>query len=163
MRENSYEGLLEDWKVKLIEDRARARGFRAHEIDDALQDVVLAVKNFQFDPAKSNGASELQVFSRIVNTQLAFIARGQARAKNRILRLQERRKTPMDWESDDSLKLDVDVILASLEPKEMELCTALASGVSREAAAELFGMTRWELERMLRRIRACFERGGLEC
>ena len=46
MLTNSYEGVLENWKVRLICQRARRMGFRGFELDDVQQQVALALLDF---------------------------------------------------------------------------------------------------------------------
>ena len=53
-----YKGVVEDWKVELIRARIRACGVGEDEAQDAEQELLLKVRDFRFDLAKSNDAAE---------------------------------------------------------------------------------------------------------
>lgn len=69
MFDNSYDGVLDDWKLKLITRRARRMGFRDFELDDAQQQTVLALLHFRFDPARANGACESTAVTAVIDRQ----------------------------------------------------------------------------------------------
>jgi len=56
--ENRYNGVLEGWKVLLIRARARRLKFRGQDLDEAVQEVALALIDFRFDSAHPSQASE---------------------------------------------------------------------------------------------------------
>ena len=72
---NTYEEVLDDWKVRLISRRAKQRGFRGQDLDDAIQRCAIAVMGFQFDASRSNGATESTVLTAVVDRQLLALRR----------------------------------------------------------------------------------------
>jgi RNA polymerase sigma factor (sigma-70 family) len=169
---NDYTGVVEDWKLDLILERARDKGFRPEEMEDAQQELVLALLNFRFDPQKANGGGESSAIRALIDRQLAFIQRRCVRAKNRIKRyrllsgIAESKDSEPQLEPDHadllSLSADVEATVASLSPKEKAVCSAIAKGLSREAIAEALGFSRYEVDRLLDRIRAKFIDAGLQ-
>ncbi len=55
-----YDGIIDQWKVDLIIHRAKLLGFRQHEIPDALQEIVLVVIKFEYDPNKPTAPPKAQ-------------------------------------------------------------------------------------------------------
>ena len=168
---NSYSGVLEDWKVALILERARGKGFRQDELDDVQQEVALAVIGFHFDPAKANGASEAAVLRVLIDKQLTFIQRGCARAKNRVKKYQELHGAtanggaPPAVEPDHAealaLSMDVQGVMAKLSPKEKAVCAELAKGAPLKEIAKALGYSRYEVQMLIGRIREQFEEAGM--
>jgi DNA-binding NarL/FixJ family response regulator len=168
---NSYNGVLEDWKVNLILERARRRGIRPEELDDAQQEVALALIGFRYDLAKAGGAPEIAALRAVIDRQLAFIQRGRARAKKRQERYEMRlgihngasRSLPVQADETPamSLSLDVQAVVETLSPKEKAVCAEFAKGESRETTARTLGLSRYEVEMLLRFIRARFQEAGV--
>jgi len=79
--QNAYDQVLQGWKTDLIIMRARKKGFREDELDDVQQEVIQAVLGFRFDSARSNGSTEAATLARVVDKQVAFIQRRQARLR----------------------------------------------------------------------------------
>lgn len=73
----SYRGVLARWKVELIAKRARRMGFRADEIPDIQQQIVVDLLAFQFD--RANGAKESTALQALIDNQLKKICRSTAR------------------------------------------------------------------------------------
>jgi hypothetical protein len=56
-----------DDKLNLIKSRARLLGFRRHDLEDAVQEVMLAVLEFEYAPEKSNGATETTALTTVID------------------------------------------------------------------------------------------------
>jgi RNA polymerase sigma factor (sigma-70 family) len=158
MTSNDYGELIEQWKVDLIVERAKRRGFRTQHIDDAVQEIVLELLKFTFDVEKSNGAAEKTVVTSIVERRLKMMRRGERRYSRRIEAV--RRQMGVNDDSDEpssrehlkldrailkhdandqaSLKLDCAAAIGALPATTQTICRRLAAGHSlRELAAEL--------------------------
>ncbi|HPD13882.1 MAG TPA: hypothetical protein PLE19_02985 [Planctomycetota bacterium] len=169
---NDYGQLVEAWKVDLILDRARRKGFRPDELEDVQQDVIQAVMDFRFEPEKSNGATENTALTALIDKQLTFIQRGRARHHKHHERFKElmgvRDGQPVQdamVESQEravALALDVRDAVARLTPQEQVICAALSRGENRFNIAKAIGVSRYELDRAIDRIREQFEKRGLD-
>lgn len=156
MFRNSYDDLLEPWKLELIERRARKRGFRGADLEDAQQTLVLELLDFQFDPTKSNGATEATALVAVIDRRLAMLRRCEQRHAARTERLKEAHaRSQISGEetlaagSDVprlSLSLDVHEAIEDLPPLAQRICAALADGQSLNEIAKRLGL-RWRAVR----------------
>lgn len=170
--QNEYGGLVERWKVEVILDRARKKGFRPDELDDVQQEIVPAVLAFRFDSRKSNGATERTAITGLVDRRLAFIQRTRARQ----LKNHERYMESMGFKSDTpfeeipdnvspdavALAFDVREAVAALPAPEQAVCAALSRGDNRVGIAKTMGIKRSAVDCMIRRIREQFRADGLD-
>lgn len=166
--ENQYGQLIEKWKVDIVRDRARRRGFNGDAINDALQDAVPVLLAFRYEPGRSNGATERTAVTALVDRRLSFIQRGHARW----IRRQERYATLLEKDGCTSaampniaapaaLHMDVQAALARLTPREQAVCVALARGETCSGIARKLAISRSSLEGMIRQIRGQFKAAGL--
>ncbi len=168
---NNYDGLVEPWKVDLIEERARRRGMKQlADINDAEQEIILAVMAFKFDKAKSNGASEMTAMTALIDRKLLFMRRSAARQKLReekYLQTQpgqiEGAPGPLDVDFERTMQstCDVQMALKHLDQIEKEVCQELSNGKSLLQIARGLGVTRYKVERIVEGIRQRFESFGL--
>lgn len=169
MRHNEYDGLLDEWKVRLIVSRARRLGFRPDQIDDAMQEMVLDLLAFRFDPAKANGASESTALTAVIDKRLRTIRRAWRRYQQHVARLkvargvdEARDRWPEPVEDETALLvLDVRAVVAHLSPRQRHLCQALLEGSRRAVSRGRrcgWGTVCQEIEGIRRRFTAA----GLE-
>ena len=170
MRHNKYDGLLDRWKVRLVARRASRLGFRPHEIDDAMQELVFDVLAFRFDLAKSNGASEATALTAVIDNRLRTLRRGWRRYQKHVealraeLGVDEARDRWPEPEEDETALLVVDgrEAVALLSPKERRLCRALLAGQTLADVARQRGCDWHVPARVLAHVRRRFEALGLE-
>lgn len=162
MVKNSYEGVLEGWKVELIRQRALRSGFRSQDLDDVVQQSVLVVMGFRFDEARSNGAAEATVLTAIVDRQLRMIRRCAMRERRRIERTANSVHTTYELAFHQEVVSAVRCALAGASPLDRRVCSLLADGHSTNDIAERFGMSWHTIDAAVRRIRRRFERCGLK-
>lgn len=153
---NEYEGLMDDWKLQLIVERAKRKGFREHEIEDAQQEVVLELLGFRFDPEKSNGATERTVITALIDKKLTFILRGQTRRQKFHQRYKDTfglsgEREQLDWSQNDKerkidLREDMKVFLGRLDSVEQSICTGLAGELTRAQIADELGISRYRID-----------------
>ncbi len=161
MDEPRYDGLIEQWKVELVERCARRMGFLAHEIDDLKQEIVLELIHFKFDNSKSNGAKESTVVQALIMNQLRNKRRGCAREYAKIERYKH--LMPRNAESSPSktpCQLDVQDAFDDLKPIERIVCDRLAEGDSVESIRIQMGCGWHTIDRVVRHLREQF--GELE-
>lgn len=165
MGRNSYAGLLEDWKVRMIAARAKKMGFLPHEIDDALQDIVPVIMEFRYDPEKADGCTEEHVLRICIDRQLAMIVRKTMCARKHYQRykvLTNPAVEPMTEDSNEASAFSMDVaeMLAKLPPKQRAACEAIAKAPSLDEAAASLGTTRYLLQRTLDEVQERFTKEG---
>ena len=167
---NRYEGVLEDWKQDVILERARRRGLRGPELEDAQQTIVPYVQNFKYDPAKSNGATEANALRVMIDNQLAFMHRSKVRAGKHLKKLCDLKaiRTTKDFIEprqnnetyQSTLKFDIQAILKNLTQNKRVICSHLSKGLSRVDVAEEMGISRNEVNQEIEQIRDEFVKHG---
>lgn len=160
MFDNSYDGVLDDWKLKLITRRARRMGFRDFELDDAQQQTVLALLHFRFVPARANGACESTAMTAVIDRQLAMIRRSEARVKKRVESAREYCSDAC-YEVEPTLSIDVAEIIRSLPDIDQRICQGLSLGQSVSEMARQLEVSWHTLRQRIESIRHHFERHGL--
>ena len=156
-----YDGVIEQWKVDLITHRAKLLGFRAHELPDALQEAVLVVLEFEYDPNHANGATERTALVPIIDNRLRKMKRSATRYRAHLERLGQS-APEFSREEVDPRVLDVASVVADLTEREQAVCRGLADGLSKAQIARELGCGWHTVERIIRRLRQRFEELGLD-
>ena len=157
----NYDGIIEKWKVNLIIHRAKRCGFRPHEIPDALQEVVLVVLDFVYDPDHANGATERTALTTIIDHRLRKMKRTATRYHMHVERFGGQ-ANEFSSEGVDPRAVDVADAIADLPPREQQVCHGLADGLSVAQMARQMGCGWHTVDRIIRRLRQRFTRLGLE-
>ena len=168
-RQDSYEGVVEDWKVELIRVRAKRLGIRRHDLEDAQQGIVLDVLEFRFDSAKSNGACERTALTSLIDRRLMTILRAKRRYAQHV-RPQPSKQADGQDESEpftepipqQQLMLDVRDAVADLSAEEQAICRSLANGESIAEIARQLGRNWHAVNRVVGDLRRRFEQIGLD-
>jgi len=168
-RHNSYEGVVEDWKVELIRMRAKRLGIRRHDLEDAQQEIVLDVLDFRFDAAKSNGACERTALTSLIDRRLMTMLRAKRRYAQRVHSLPTTTEDGPDEHEpftepipQQQLAMDVREAVDSLSAEEQTICRLLADGESITEIARQLGRSWHTVNRIVGRVRTHFERIGLD-
>jgi len=163
MFRNVYDSAVEPWKVQLIARRARRKGFLGADLEDAQQEIILDVMAFQFDPEKSNGATEVTALTALIDRRLSTLRRTRQRYEKRFARPadEEALLNGNQYEDQGQLVIDVRGVLEDLSPSERLLCRALADGQSIRQIAKQRGCSWHTVQRQVANIRATFEAQGL--
>lgn len=162
---NTYSGLIDDWKIALIDQRARLRGFRIDELPEVRQEIVSDLCRFQYDPKR--GASEQTALISWIDRSLLMLLRTRARRQAHEVVCAEfvDEEGVVDDRADphreQDLHHDLAPVLASLGPVEREVCAGLAQGDSLRALSETLRLSRYEICRTIDRIRSRFIAAGL--
>ncbi len=158
-----YDGLIEQWKIELIEGCARRMGFPAHEIDDLKQDIVPELIAFKFDDVKSNGAKKSTAVQALIMNQLRNKQRGCAREHTKIERYKQLMPRTTDaCFSKAQCELDVQEAMDALKPSDRIICNHLANGDSIEGIRKQVGCGWHTIDRAVRRLRARFQKLELD-
>ena len=152
----NYDGLIEDWKIELIVQRAKRWGFKEHEIPDVLQDVVLELLEFEGDPDKAQGAQERTLLHGFVDNCLKPRRRAASRYEAKLARL-SRFSQPDSYSSTAPLAIDIAATTTPLTPEEQRVCRLLATGHTRNAIARQLGCGWHTIDRMIEQLRERFE------
>ena len=152
----NYDGVIENWKVNLIIYRAKRHGFKPHEIPDALQEAVLVVLEFEYDPNHANGATERTALTTVIDNRLRKMKRSAARYRMHLERLGQD-ATEFSRDEIDPRVIDVASAVADLSEREQTVCRGLADGLSKARIAKQMGCGWHTIERIIRRLRQRFE------
>lgn len=168
---NSYEGVIEQWKLDLITGRARRWGVRRQDLEDAQQQLVLELVAFVYDPIRSNGATETTALVAVIDRRLAMMCRREYRHRQRTERLKQSLKDAMTPGKDLSsapsderltcLAIDVREVVEDLPPLAQHICTALADGQSVNEIARRLGIGWRAVRQQMDAVRGYFQYVGL--
>lgn len=156
-----------EWKLDLARCRARRLGFRGHDLDDAVQEIIIAVLEFEYDPARSNGASPSTALTAVIDRQLKALLRAKRRRDRRqeqaLEELGRTRGMATNGDADEPfLGQDVAQAVAQLPAHLQAICTGLANGESMTALAQRLGCNWYTLQRHVDEIRAHFQSHGMD-
>lgn len=170
MSQLNYEGAMEDWKVRLIETRARQLGFRDADLDDAMQDCVWELLGFTFQAEKARQATEKTVYYAVIDRILRTLRFRRLRHTSRFVHVD-------DFGTDEGLdvsgagesemldkarSLDLAAAIEELTARSQSLCAALAEGASLRESAKRLGWSWREVENEVAVIRRHFAERGLD-
>ena len=156
-----------EWKLDLARRRARRLGFRGHDLDDAVQEIIVAVLEFEYDPALSNGASQSTVLTAVIDRQLKGLLRAKRRRDRRqevvLEELGRARGTSTNGDVDEPfLGEDVAQAVEQLPAHLQAICSGLANGESMTALAQRLGYNWYTLQRHVDEIREHFQKHGMD-
>ncbi|MCY2932482.1 MAG: hypothetical protein NTV86_23905 [Planctomycetota bacterium] len=167
----NYDGAVDKWKIRLAISRIRAFKLPRDDWEDALQEIVIAIYQFEFDPAKSNGAKESTALCGLINNVLLAMVRAHHRRQRRMeqytatVSIQVDRETGEvvdDHEDDPAIRLDVAAILAGMTPIQREVCIRRARGDSLRKIARQMGLRWRQLCGILKAVHRKFQHAGLD-
>lgn len=155
-----YDGVIEQWKVDLIISRAKLMGFRGHELPDVLQEVVLELLDFKYDPDHAAGAKEQTALTYVIDNHLRKIKRSDTRYRAYVDRLGE---DASEFSRDivDDRAIDVAGAIDGLTEQEQSICRGLAGGMTRQQIADELACGWHTVDRAVKRLRKHFRQIGL--
>lgn len=156
-----YDGIIDQWKVDLIIHRAKLLGFRQHEIPDALQEIVLVVIKFEYDPNHANGATERTALTSIIDNHLRKMIRSATRYRAHI-KCFGKNVTKFSRDEVDQRGIDIASAVADLTEREQIICRHLANGLCKAEIARELGCGWHTVNRIVRRLRVRFENLNLD-
>ncbi len=171
MLPNRYTGMVEPKVARLIVSRARRMRLRPDEIDDVQQQLVPTLASFEFDEARSNGASRTTALTSVIDRQIKAYLRSRRRYRKRLARIHANpgryatrilaRHIPAPPEPVD-LRLDLEAAMERLSERDRAICRLLGDGWAVQPIAEQIGCDRETVSRAIVRIRETFIAAGLQ-
>jgi len=169
---NASVRLTLDEKLGLIRSRARRLGFRRHDLEDSVQEVMLAVLEFEYDSEKSNGATEATALTTIIDRRLKTLLRSQQRYAGLLSRAADRLAAECQGYDDGPVcdeasgvervaSAELDQVLASMDSEMQQVCQLLMDGLSTAGIAEQLGMGWHRANRIVEAIRDRLQAAGL--
>ena len=163
---NSYEGVLDDWKVDLIRQRAKQHRVRQQDLPDIEQEVVLTLLGLEYDTENEAGASERTFLTEVIDRRLHALLRKERRYRGRVADegddgLPERCELDGRLRQTDLVD-DVQRILAAFDATDRSICTLLSDGASVRAIAEQLGLGWHTVRRRTQSIREQLQNRGLD-
>ncbi len=153
-------------KLELIRSRAVRFGLKRHDLEDAVQDVIIDLLEFIPDPEKTNGASESTVLIAVIDRRLMEWLRTQKRYQDMVERCGA--MLPSDDEllcesgvEASDAALDVAAVLADLSEFEQRVGRMLSEGHSAYSIAQELGVGRRAVNTAIEVIRERFTDAGL--
>ena len=153
-------------KLELIRSRAVRFGIKRHDLEDAIQDVILDLLEFSPDPEKANGASESTILVTVIDRRLNKWLRSQKRYQGMLERCEamlpsdEELTTESDIETSD-VGIDVSTLLADLPEFEQQVGQLLSEGKNATSIARKLGVKRPVVCEAMEFIRERFLAAGL--
>ena len=168
---NNAERLTLEEKLELVRSRARIMGFRRHDLEDAVQEVMLSVLEFEYDVEKSNGATETTALTTVIDRKLVSLKRVERRhSKIAQWATDELAAKCQGFEDgpfveDDSAESrlsseEVTSIIATMDDDMQQVARLLMDGLSTKAVAEQLDMSWHRADRIVNAIRERLEAAG---
>lgn len=153
-----------DDKLNLIKGRARLLGFRRHNLEDAVQEVMLAVLEFEYAPEKSNGATETTALTTVIDRRLKLLKRANRRYRGLIERAAEQLAAEYQGCDDGPcqqerageervLSGEVEAAIVAMDEELQRVCRLLMEGLSTKGIAEELRMGWHRANRLVTAIR----------
>jgi RNA polymerase sigma factor (sigma-70 family) len=163
---NSYEGVLDDWKVDLIRQRAKQHHVRQQDLPDVEQEVVLTLLALDYDEENEAGASERTFLIEVIDRRLHALLRKERRYRGRVGEegeggLPERSEPDARLQQTDVVD-DVQQVLAAFDATDRSICTLLSDGASVRAIAEQLSLGWHTVRRRIQSIREQLQNRGLD-
>ncbi|MDZ4852128.1 MAG: hypothetical protein SGI77_22805 [Pirellulaceae bacterium] len=158
-----------DWesRMNLIRARGRKLGLEGADLDDAVQDVAMAILKFRYDPLRSNGASEKTALIHVMDRRLISFLRSKGRRLKHVapIDLQNTNESKGLESQDRTIDINViqsDVRLAMLSIDELQhrVCRLLMAGLSQAKTQAELGLSRREMCRHMKSLRDAFAKHG---
>lgn len=152
-------------KLELVRSRAVRFGLKRHDLEDAVQDVMLDLLEFTPDPDKANGASESTILVTVIDRRLIKWLRAQKRYQNTLERcgaMLPASEEPLaeDETEAQNTAIDVAALLADLPEFEQQVGRLLSDGDSAYSIARELGVGRRAVEAAMAVIRERLAEAG---
>ncbi len=158
MTTNTYDGLIDPWKMEIVSAIALRMGLRPSEIDDAQQEVAVQLLKRSYDKQKSNGASEATLVGIIARNVIQKMRRGALRYADLMERARVAEPPAIESEDPDRDLGEVWTVLDAERPECRQVAALLAQGLDLNGIARQLGWKWDRVERVvveLRRILRC--------
>jgi RNA polymerase sigma factor (sigma-70 family) len=153
-------------KLELVRGRAVRFGIRRHDLEDAVQDVILDLLEFTPDPEKSNGASESTILIAVIDRRLMEWLRTRNRYRGMVERCGAMLPSEEELSTDSNIvasdtAMDVAAVLANLPEFEQRVARMLSQGHAPYSIADELGVGRRAVSAAMEVIRERLSDAGL--
>lgn len=153
-------------KMALIRSRAVRFGIKRHDLEDAIQDVIVDLLEFTPDPKKANGASESTILVTVIDRRLNKWLRAQKRYQDMVERCGTMLPSGDELAYDSSVEasdamIDVASLLAELPEFEQRVGQLLTEGDNATSIARKLRVKRPAVCEAMNAIRERFASAGL--
>lgn len=153
-------------KLDLIRSRAIRFGLKRHDLEDAVQDVIVDLLEFTPDPEKANGASESTILVTVIDRRLMKWLRAQKRYQDMVDRCGAMLTSDEELAFESSVEpsdtaIDVASLLADLPDFERQVGRMLSEGHNATSVARELGVMRSVVCEAMTIIRERFASAGL--
>ena len=146
---------MEGQTVEWIEKKCKRYGLSYQDTEDALQEIAVAVADFQIDPLKTNGATKQTIDKSIAKQQIYSILRQRTRSRRFNIELN---KPVIDSMTDVDSRPDENAaicdFISTLSDTEKTIVRELIAGSSIDSIAEQLDLTWHTANRIRNEIRA---------
>jgi len=161
MRVSDYDGVVEAWKVELALRRAKRKGFRRHDLEDAMQMLVLVMLDFKYDPARANGLSEKQALSGLIDRRLIDAVRNNRRHDCQVS--DENIDKKVDPRSNShEIRAELSEAITKFDSVDRTIYEGLGNGLTIQELAEQMNCGWHTIMRRVENIRDILRERGLE-
>lgn len=169
---NAVEQLTLNEKLNLIKTRARLLGFRRHDLEDAVQEVMLTVLEFVYDFEKSNGATEATALTTVIDRKLIDLKRTKRCYAGLLDRATEQLASDHQGYFDGPcvndqsgekriVSAEVEAVIAKMGDEMQQVCRLLMDGMQTRGIARRLKMGWNRADELVTAIRERFEEAGL--
>lgn len=169
---NAAERLSLEEKLELIKGRARIMGFRRHDLEDAVQEAVLAVLEFEYVPEKSNGATETTALITVIDRKLVSLKRANRRYAGLIERATDRLSVEYQGCEDGPFEVDragedsvanseLEEVIAQMDEEMQQVCRLMMEGMLTRSISRQLKMGWRRVDELVTAIRGRMEAVGL--
>lgn len=168
---NNAERLTLEEKLDLVKCRARIMGFRRHDLEDAVQEVMLSVLEFEYDPEQPDGGAETTALTTVIDRKLVSLKRVNRRHARiaqwatdelaaKCQGLEDGPSSEDDRANHCLTKEEVACIIAKMDDDMQQVCQLLMDGQTTNAIAAQLGMGWERVVRLVSLIRERFAAAG---
>ena len=169
IRKNSYDGLIEQWKVGMITARARRYGFHEDDIPDIEQQIVPELLKVGFVPGLTGGAKETTFVIEVIDRQLKKMLRDRGRDVRRANYkthslddlITERTFFRMHTKERYELLIDLEPAVSGLSAEERDTCEGLMKGDTQAEIARERKRSKAAISEIVKRLREKLRKWGL--
>ena len=161
MKAEDYAGVIELWKAEMVIRKAKRLGFKAADLNDAVQQTIIEALSFEYDTEKAKGLSEEEAFGGFARRKLIQYRRCLKR-KTRAENLDSVPDRPDETLPDLDLALDLQDLVSRLGEREQAVCGLLFQGYNTQEIAKRLGCSWSTVERDVKWLREYFQMKGMD-
>lgn len=150
----NYKGVIDPRIIASLITKAKRLSLPEHMIEDVIQDFVAEILTFNYDSAKSNGASQITAILAIFEHKIIDIVRRIDLEKDFLEQESHRVVTERDELRSLQMSMDIESALDVLSITERRICMMLANGMSINEIAARQNTRNKKIANMVSRIRA---------